>query len=196
MGLRLNIGGAHPALKRGANHHCAYGAGDRLFAVSLLVVVCFAVPFSGCKGKEDGASAPAPKVIQVADMNLITVDPDDAAQIPHPHRRPDRIRNRVDRNRQRLSRHLPRDSRHLAGQWPRGGHQGPARRQREEGPTAAQSPKPGYYRRLRHLPQSRQRRAHGQYGVYARRRSSSITAPSPRPCLERPRIPRRTPRPT
>jgi cobalt-zinc-cadmium efflux system membrane fusion protein len=29
-GLRLNDGGAHPALKRGANIHCAYGAGDRL----------------------------------------------------------------------------------------------------------------------------------------------------------------------
>jgi len=24
------VGAAHPALKRGANHHCAYGAGDRL----------------------------------------------------------------------------------------------------------------------------------------------------------------------
>ncbi len=28
-GLRLNLEGAHPALKRGANHHCAYGADDR-----------------------------------------------------------------------------------------------------------------------------------------------------------------------
>jgi len=26
MGLRLNIWSAHPALKRGANNHCAYGA--------------------------------------------------------------------------------------------------------------------------------------------------------------------------
>ena len=26
-GLRLNFGGVHPTLKRGANNHCAYGAG-------------------------------------------------------------------------------------------------------------------------------------------------------------------------
>ena len=29
-GLRLNVVGAYPALKRGANNHCAYGAGDGL----------------------------------------------------------------------------------------------------------------------------------------------------------------------
>ena len=29
-GLRLNVVGAHPALKRGTNNHCTYGAGARL----------------------------------------------------------------------------------------------------------------------------------------------------------------------
>ncbi len=163
-GLRLSLGGAYPALKRGANNHCAYGAGDGmkfcmsekrawtgrstlqparrpalqpggvpalqpggvpalqpggvpalqpggglalqlggrpalqlgggpalqpgggpalLFAGSLLVAVCFAAGFSGCKGKDAGDGAPpAAKVIQVADMSLITVDAGDAAKFP------------------------------------------------------------------------------------------------------------------
>jgi len=125
-GLRLNIVDAHPALQRGANHHCAYGAGDGshsgfgagdrkklsrwkkqawtgrstqqpaerpalqlderpalLFAVSLLVAVCVAVALGGCKGKEAGDGAAAnPTVIHVADMNLITVNPNDAPKFP------------------------------------------------------------------------------------------------------------------
>jgi cobalt-zinc-cadmium efflux system membrane fusion protein len=38
---------------------------------------------SGCKGKEKGDSAPPPaKVIQVADMNVVTIDPGDVAKFP------------------------------------------------------------------------------------------------------------------
>ncbi|MGB7987085.1 MAG: efflux RND transporter periplasmic adaptor subunit [Terracidiphilus sp.] len=124
-GLRLNIVDAHPALKRGANDHCAYGAGDSshsafgardskklsqwkkqawtgrstqqpagrpalqlaekpalLYVVSLLVAVCFAIILSGCKGKDDSSSTSTPQVIHVPDMNLITVEPNDAPKFP------------------------------------------------------------------------------------------------------------------
>ncbi len=46
------------------------------FAASLLVAACFAIALDGCKGKDEIAGTSAPKVIQVADMNLITVDPE------------------------------------------------------------------------------------------------------------------------
>ena len=79
-GLRLNIEGANPALKRGANNHCAYGAD---FAVILFVAVCFAVALTGCKDKGEGDGGPTqPKVITVADMNLVTIDPNDVAKFP------------------------------------------------------------------------------------------------------------------
>jgi cobalt-zinc-cadmium efflux system membrane fusion protein len=39
--------------------------------------------FSGCKGKDDNDGAPPPaKVIQVADMNLVTIDANDVAKFP------------------------------------------------------------------------------------------------------------------
>jgi len=42
-----------------------------------------ALTFSGCKGKDEGNGAPPPtQVIQVADMNLITIDKDDVAKFP------------------------------------------------------------------------------------------------------------------
>ena len=37
---------------------------------------------TGCKGKDESASASAPQVIHVADMNLITIDPKDAPKFP------------------------------------------------------------------------------------------------------------------
>jgi cobalt-zinc-cadmium efflux system membrane fusion protein len=50
------------------------------FSLYLSLAVLLAVP--GCKGKEGSASAPVPTVVHVADMNLITVDPNDAAKFP------------------------------------------------------------------------------------------------------------------
>jgi len=41
------------------------------------------IAFSGCKGKDEGDGAPPPaKVIQVADMNLVTIDANDVAKFP------------------------------------------------------------------------------------------------------------------
>jgi cobalt-zinc-cadmium efflux system membrane fusion protein len=49
-------------------------------ALGLIVTLSF---FSGCKGKETGDGAPPPaNVIQVADMNLITIDKNDVAKFP------------------------------------------------------------------------------------------------------------------
>jgi cobalt-zinc-cadmium efflux system membrane fusion protein len=50
-------------------------------AVALAVLVSLAL--SGCKQKEQGDGAPPPaKVIQVADMNLVTIDANDVAKFP------------------------------------------------------------------------------------------------------------------
>ncbi len=50
-------------------------------ALSLAASAC--VLLSGCKGKETGDGAPPPaQVIQVSDMNLITIDKDDVAKFP------------------------------------------------------------------------------------------------------------------
>jgi cobalt-zinc-cadmium efflux system membrane fusion protein len=50
--------------------------------VFALVASC-AIVLSGCKGKDEGDGAPPPaKVIQVADMNLITIDAGDVAKFP------------------------------------------------------------------------------------------------------------------
>jgi len=49
-------------------------------ALGLIVTVSF---FSGCKAKDNGDGAPPPaKVVQVADMNLITIDQNDVAKFP------------------------------------------------------------------------------------------------------------------
>lgn len=51
------------------------------FAMAMTALV--ALTFSGCKGKDEGNGAPPPtQVIQVADMNLITIDKDDVAKFP------------------------------------------------------------------------------------------------------------------
>ncbi|HEY1253815.1 MAG TPA: hypothetical protein VGF01_03430, partial [Terracidiphilus sp.] len=52
------------------------------FAACLLVAASFAIALGGCKGKDEIAGTSVPKVIQVADMNLITVDPSDAPKFP------------------------------------------------------------------------------------------------------------------
>jgi cobalt-zinc-cadmium efflux system membrane fusion protein len=56
---------------------------QRYFSAVLALAASVAIAFSGCKNKEEGSGAPPPaQVIQVADMNLITIDKDDAAKFP------------------------------------------------------------------------------------------------------------------
>ena len=57
-------------------------SGLRFRSFALVLSASILAVLSGCKGKDDSGSAPAPKVVQVADMNLITVDPGDAAKFP------------------------------------------------------------------------------------------------------------------
>jgi cobalt-zinc-cadmium efflux system membrane fusion protein len=50
---------------------------------ALALAALLSLTLSGCKGKEKGDSAPPPaKVIQVADMNVVTIDPGDVAKFP------------------------------------------------------------------------------------------------------------------
>jgi cobalt-zinc-cadmium efflux system membrane fusion protein len=52
-----------------------------LLTVALTAAFCSSL--AGCKGKDEGDGAPPPaKVIQVADMNLVTIDAADAAKFP------------------------------------------------------------------------------------------------------------------
>jgi cobalt-zinc-cadmium efflux system membrane fusion protein len=53
-------------------------------ALALALAIVLGLSFSGCKGKDQGDGAPpaSPKVIQVADMNLITIDSNDVAKFP------------------------------------------------------------------------------------------------------------------
>src|SRR5580698_11364956 len=55
-----------------------------LAALVLPAMVLPALVLAGCKGKEqgDGAPPPNPQVIQVADMNLITIDQKDVSKFP------------------------------------------------------------------------------------------------------------------
>jgi cobalt-zinc-cadmium efflux system membrane fusion protein len=49
----------------------------------LVLVAVLGVEISGCKSKDEGNGAPPQaQVIQVADMNLLTIDPKDAAKFP------------------------------------------------------------------------------------------------------------------
>ena len=53
-----------------------------------IFAVCFTVAFSGCKDKQQGDGAPPPaKVVQIPDMNLITIDSNDANRFPLPRPR-------------------------------------------------------------------------------------------------------------
>jgi cobalt-zinc-cadmium efflux system membrane fusion protein len=52
-------------------------------ALALSLAATLGMALSGCKGKEQGDGAPPPaQVIQVADMNLITIDKDDVSKFP------------------------------------------------------------------------------------------------------------------
>jgi cobalt-zinc-cadmium efflux system membrane fusion protein len=52
-------------------------------ALALALATALCLPLSCCKGKEKGDGAPPPaQVIQVADMNLITIDKNDVAKFP------------------------------------------------------------------------------------------------------------------
>jgi membrane fusion protein, heavy metal efflux system len=49
--------------------------------LSVALAALFGLALSGCKGKDEGDGAPPPtKVIQVADMNLVTIDANDVAK--------------------------------------------------------------------------------------------------------------------
>jgi cobalt-zinc-cadmium efflux system membrane fusion protein len=51
--------------------------------LALAVAASFALMLSGCKNKDQGDGAPPPaQVVQVRDMNLITIDKDDVAKFP------------------------------------------------------------------------------------------------------------------
>ena len=52
-------------------------------SVAIALGIAFIPALSGCKGKEQGETTPPPaKVIQVADMNLITIDNNDVSKFP------------------------------------------------------------------------------------------------------------------
>jgi len=67
---------------------CPFKASIPLFFTLLCVFsiaasACIVVTLSGCKGKDESSGAPPPaQVINVADMNLITIDKDDVAKFP------------------------------------------------------------------------------------------------------------------
>ncbi len=55
----------------------------RKTSIALALAALMGLAITGCKSKDEGDSAPPPaKVIQVADMNLITIDANDAAKFP------------------------------------------------------------------------------------------------------------------
>jgi cobalt-zinc-cadmium efflux system membrane fusion protein len=52
-------------------------------SLAIALAALASIALSGCKGKEEGNGAPPPaKVIQVADMNLVTIDANDVAKFP------------------------------------------------------------------------------------------------------------------
>jgi len=77
-----------PSISVGVSHPCArkkaQGWGTQLrYLFAGTIVIAAALGVSGCKAKDEGDGAPpAAKVIQVADMNLITIDKDDVAKFP------------------------------------------------------------------------------------------------------------------
>jgi cobalt-zinc-cadmium efflux system membrane fusion protein len=55
----------------------------RKTSIALALAALMGLAITGCKSKDEGDSAPpAAKVVQVADMNLITIDANDAAKFP------------------------------------------------------------------------------------------------------------------
>jgi cobalt-zinc-cadmium efflux system membrane fusion protein len=58
---------------------------QRYFIAQIVLAsgACFAIALSGCQSKEAGDGAPPPaRVIEVSDMNLITIDKNDVAKFP------------------------------------------------------------------------------------------------------------------
>jgi cobalt-zinc-cadmium efflux system membrane fusion protein len=58
---------------------------DRLYLISIIVIsaACLTTALSGCHAKDEGDGAPPPaKVVEVSDMNLITIDKNDVAKFP------------------------------------------------------------------------------------------------------------------
>ncbi len=71
-------------------HFFLRGFPKALPALGLAALLGLAV--IGCKGKDQGDGAPGnPAVVQVADMNLITIDAADVAKFPPTRGRPGRI---------------------------------------------------------------------------------------------------------
>jgi hypothetical protein len=87
----------------------------RLTGSSMVLATLIPLVLAGCKGKEQGDGAPPPsQVIQVPDMNLLTIDNNDVPKFPVV----------------------------TAEKVERGRHQDTARRQREEGATAFSGAEP------------------------------------------------------
>jgi cobalt-zinc-cadmium efflux system membrane fusion protein len=58
---------------------------ERFSIISVILVCggCLTIALSGCHGKDEGDGAPPPaKVVEVSDMNLITIDKNDVAKFP------------------------------------------------------------------------------------------------------------------
>lgn len=51
-------------------------------AVAMTVTACALIAGSGCKGNEGGNAPSTPQVVPVPDMNLLTIDPKEAAKFP------------------------------------------------------------------------------------------------------------------
>ena len=48
----------------------------------LVLAVCAALALNGCQSKNETNATPTPQVVQVPDMNLLTIDPKDVAKFP------------------------------------------------------------------------------------------------------------------
>ena len=55
---------------------------EALHYVLLVPAICAALSVTGCKGKNETSATPTPQVVQVPDMNLLTIDPNDVAKFP------------------------------------------------------------------------------------------------------------------
>jgi cobalt-zinc-cadmium efflux system membrane fusion protein len=49
---------------------------------AMALAACALIAGNGCKGKETPATPPTPQVVQVPDMNLLTIDPKEVAKFP------------------------------------------------------------------------------------------------------------------
>ena len=49
---------------------------------AVVIAACALIAGNGCKGSESSSGEPTPQVVQVPDMNLLTIDPKDVAKFP------------------------------------------------------------------------------------------------------------------